>query len=62
MNLRYMEAWWLWLVNNVLDLTIWTWILFMGGNGAMMMFITCIMYLVINVYGIWKWIKSSKVE
>lgn len=22
MNLRYMEAWWLWLVNNVLDLTI----------------------------------------
>lgn len=32
MNLRYMEAWWLWLVNNIIDLTIWTLILFTGEN------------------------------
>lgn len=63
MNLRYMEAWWLWLVNNVLDFSIWAWILFIGkGDGAVMMLITCVMYLVINVYGIYKWIKSSKIS
>lgn len=62
MNLRYMEAWWLWLVNNILDLTIWTLVLFIGGNGAIMMLITCVMYLVVNLYGIWKWMKSSKIE
>ncbi len=63
MNLRYMEAWWLWLVNNILDLTIWALILLSGsGNNATMMFITCVMYLAVNVYGIWRWLKSSRVE
>lgn len=63
MNLRYMEAWWLWLVNNVLDLMIWTCVLIFGsGENAVMMFITCVMYLVVNIYGIYKWMRNSKVE
>ena len=64
MNLRYMEAWWLWLINNVLDLSIWSYILIAGtGNGnTVMMFVTSVMYLIINIYGIYKWMKQSRVD
>ena len=63
MNLRYMESWWIWLVNNLLDLIIWTIILMSGGgSNAVMMFITAIAYFVINIYGICEWMKNSKIE
>lgn len=64
MNLRYIEAWWLWLINNIIDFTIWAYILLAGtGNSnAPMMFITCVMYLIINVYGIYKWMKQSRID
>ena len=63
MAMRYAESWWIWLVNNTLDLSIWTIILFSGGSReAPMMFISCVVYLVINVYGAVKWWKSSKTK
>lgn len=62
MSLRYMEAWWVWLVNNVVDCVIWGVILVSGEPNALMVFITCIVYLIINIYGIIKWMGESKVE
>ena len=60
---RYMESWWLWLTNNVIDCLIWGAVLISGDNSnALMMFITCVAYLITNIYGIYKWIKSSKIE
>ena len=61
---RYMESWWLWLANNIIDCIIWGAVLISDDNNsnAIMMFITCIAYLITNIYGIYKWMKSSKIE
>jgi nicotinamide mononucleotide transporter len=63
MTMRYAESWWIWMVNNTLDLTIWT-VIFMGGSSpeAPMMFATSIAYLVINIYGAIKWWRESKIQ
>lgn len=55
MVLRFKESWWLWLVNNTIDLMIWVVMLINQGPGATMMFITSLSYLIINIYGIAKW-------
>lgn len=62
MCLRYAESWWIWMVNNTLDLSIWTIILLSGGSSeAPMMFATSVAYLIINVYGALKWWRESRV-
>lgn len=60
MCLRYAESWWIWMVNNTLDLSIWTIILLSGGSSeAPMMFATSVAYLIINIYGALKWWRES---
>lgn len=63
MAMRYAEAWWIWMVNNTLDLTIWI-IIFVGGTSseAPMMLATSTAYLVINIYGAIKWWQESKIH
>ncbi len=55
--LRFKECWWIWLVNNCIDLSIWliTFIQTGGSDGSSMMLLVSIGYLVINIYGIIKW-------
>lgn len=60
MIMRYAEAFWLWLINNVLDLLIWSVIFFRDGEGAFMMFCTSVGFLLINLYGIMKWYQRAK--
>jgi nicotinamide mononucleotide transporter len=60
MIMRYAEAFWLWLINNVLDLAIWAIILLRDGEGAFMMFCTSVGFLLINIYGIIKWYERAK--
>lgn len=60
MVLRFKESWWIWLVNNIIDLAIWTIALINKGDGAFMMFLVATGYLLINVYGIYKWQKEAK--
>ncbi len=60
LNLRFKEAWWLWLVNNVVDLMIWIFTTINHGEGAIMMLLVSIGYLLLNVYGIVKWSKETK--
>lgn len=60
MCLRYAESWWIWMVNNTLDLSIWTIILLSGDSSeAPMMFATSVAYLIINIYGALKWWRES---
>lgn len=60
MILRFKEAWWIWLINNIIDLSIWIITVIDKGEGSIMMLFVSIGYLLINVYGIVKWQKAAK--
>lgn len=60
MALRFNESWWLWLINNIIDLILWANVLNVGGDYSIFMLISSIIYLIINVYGIIKWDKRIK--
>jgi len=60
LNLRFKEAWWIWLVNNIVDLTIWTITVINKGNGSIMMLLVTIGYSLINIYGVIKWNINAK--
>ena len=62
MILRFKESWWLWLINNVVDLCIWIITFINKGEGSAMMLLVSIGYLLINIYGIMKWNIEAKVE
>lgn len=58
--LRFKECWWIWLINNVVDLFIWLITFISKGEGSFMLLLTAIAYLVINIYGIIKWNIEAK--
>lgn len=60
MILRFKESWWLWLINNVIDLGIWIITFINKGEGSAMMLLVSIGYLLINIYGIIKWSVEAK--
>ncbi len=60
MILRFKESWWLWLINNIIDLIIWIIAVINGGSGSIMVLLVSIGYLLINVYGIIKWNAKAK--
>lgn len=60
MILRFKESWWIWLVNNIIDLAIWIITAINHGEGAIMMLLVAIGYLLINIYGIIKWTIEAK--
>ncbi len=60
MILRFKESWWLWLINNIIDLGIWILTVMNHGTGSIMMLLVSIGYLLINVYGIIKWNIEAK--
>lgn len=60
MILRFKESWWLWLINNIIDLSIWIITFINKGEGSAMMLLVSIGYLLINIYGIIKWNIEAK--
>lgn len=63
MVLRYTEAWWVWMANNIIDLAIWTIIFFsVASPEAPMMFATSIAYLLVNIYGAIRWWHESHTQ
>lgn len=60
MILRFKESWWLWLINNIIDLSIWFLTFINKGEGSAMMLLVSIGYLLINIYGIIKWNIEAK--
>ncbi len=57
--LRYEEALWLWLINNIFDLAIWSINFITEVPNSTMMFIISLIYLLINVYSIYHWRKKD---
>lgn len=55
MMLRFKESWWIFLVNNIIDLVIWIITFLNHGENSTMMLFTSIGFLLINIYGIIKW-------
>lgn len=62
MILRFKESWWLWLINNIIDLIIWIIVVISKGEGSIMVLLTCIGFLLINIYGIIKWNIAEKLN
>ena len=60
MALRFNESWWLWLINNVLDLILWSNLVQLGGDYSLFVLISSLIYLIINIYGIIKWDNKIK--
>lgn len=60
MILRFKESWWLWLINNIIDLIIWIITVINGGSGSVMMLLVSIGYLLINIYGVIRWSIEAK--
>lgn len=60
MNLRYKEFWIIYLFNNIVDLIIWSINVCYGTPNAMMMLIVSIGYLLMNIYGLYKWLDSEE--
>lgn len=58
--LRYRESWYIWLLNNIVDLSIWITNTVLNTPNAKMMLITSIMYMVMNIIGIISWIKLER--
>lgn len=58
-SLRFRECWYIWLANNVIDLSIWIINLCSLSPGSLLMLITAIMYLIMNVVGLINWIKTE---
>ena len=60
MILRFKECWWVWLTNNIIDLAIWIITAVNNGQGSVMMLLVSIGFLLINIYGIFKWNLDAK--
>lgn len=60
MILRFKECWWVWLTNNIIDLAIWIITAVNNGHGSVMMLLVSIGFLLINIYGIFKWNLDAK--
>ena len=62
MIFRFKECWLVWLANNIIDLTIWSITFFYNGSHSIMILLTSIGFLLINIYGIFKWNFQLKKE
>ena len=62
MNLRFQECWVVWLFNNSVDLLIWIINFINKSSSATMMLLVSIGYLLINIYGLYNWVKKTKYD
>lgn len=61
MILRFKECFWIYLVNNIIDVMIWFIIFIHKGEGSVNLLLVSIGFLLLNIYGIIKWnIKAKK--
>ena len=59
--LRFNESWWLWLINNVVDVILWNNVHHLSGAYSFSMLLSSAIYLIVNFYGIYKWNNKSKI-
>ena len=58
--LRYNESWILYLINNILDLTLWSINFSSGGFDSLMVLLMSVIYLSINIYALFKWRNKNE--
>ena len=54
--MRYRESWYVWLANNIIDLTIWILSFINNAKDSLMMLVVSIMYLIMNIIGLVMWV------
>ena len=58
--LRFNESWWLWLINNIIDVILWNNVYHLSGSYSASMLLSSTIYLIVNIYGIYKWNSKNK--
>ena len=61
-TLRYREAWFIWICNNIIDLAIWIINIINHSANAEMMLSTVVAFFILNIIGLINWIKTQKRE
>ena len=59
--LRFNESWWLWLINNIIDVILWNNVHQLSGVYSLSMLLSSAIYLLVNFYGIYKWNNKNKI-
>lgn len=59
-TLRFRESWYVWLANNIIDLSIWIINVVRNTQNSQMMLVVSVMYFVMNVYGLVEWVLIEK--
>lgn len=59
MIIGFQEAWWLWLINNIIDLLISIYCVINLGEHSLMTFLTAISFLIMNIWEIIQWHKKK---
>lgn len=60
MMLRYREQWALWIIVNVLTISLWASMYFQTGDTSVPLLVMYIMYLCNSIYGYYNWTKLAK--
>lgn len=60
MMLRFREQWACYIATNILSVTMWGYRVASGSEGALLMLVMWLAYLVNSFYGYWNWSKGSK--
>ena len=61
-SLRFRESWYLFLLNSAMDFSIWIVKLCTNSIHIELILITSVMYLIMNLIGLIKWIKIEKLQ
>lgn len=61
LNRRLNEGWYVLLSNNIIDLIIWIVLFINKGPNSFMMLIVSMGYLILNIYGIYRWRNSKTI-
>lgn len=59
-NLRYREAWWLWIISGALSVAMWVTTLNSGGENAFMRLLSALGFFVISIYGLLRWSRKLR--
>lgn len=60
MVLRYREQWALWIIVNIMTISLWAVLYFQNGETSLPLLVMYVMYLCNSVYGYYNWMKLEK--
>lgn len=60
MVLRYREQWALWIIVNIMTISLWAAMYFQNGETSLPLLVMYVMYLCNSVYGYYNWIKLAR--